>query len=225
MKQIMIALLVIGVFATCTHASNEIRRGRQDNNRHRDQSQAQINDIIYDLTIPWPFHKPHGIDADGDGVVDALDRCPGTPPSIGVDRHGCPIDDARTVFLDTGNITVYGIKFDTKEAGLKSSSHGPLNEIGQIIEDWPELKIEINGHTDSKGETEFNQELSEQRAQNVRSYLLGNFDIEPSQLVAVGHGELRPVASNDTEDGRALNRRVEFKVLNKRALKKTTKGR
>jgi OOP family OmpA-OmpF porin len=120
---------------------------------------------------------------------------------------------------------LYDIEFDPKEATLKSSSRNTLNEIGQIIEDWPELKVEIGGHTDSQNESAFNQDLSDRRARNVRSYLLENFDIDTGQLVAVGYGELRPVASNDTEEGRARNRRVEFKVLNKSDLKKTTKTR
>lgn len=219
MKHFVLALLVIIISVTCVYASNDNRRGDRDKSQN-DRDQVQVDEIIYDLTIPWPFRKPHGVDSDGDGVTDANDRCPGTPSSARVDRFGCPISETETVFLDTGSITLYDIEFDKDEATLKSSSYDPLNEIGKTIENWPELKVEIAGHTDSQGETDFNQDLSERRAQTVRSYLLEKFDIEEGQLVAVGYGERNPVASNDTEDGSAKNRRVEFKVLNKKALKK-----
>jgi hypothetical protein len=105
MKLCVLMLLVTGILVTCAHAASETRHGHRDKSRH-DQTLAQINDIIYDLTVPWPFRKPRGIDTDGDGVVDALDRCPGTPPSVRVGRDGCPISETRTEFLDTGNISL-----------------------------------------------------------------------------------------------------------------------
>lgn len=224
MKYSMMAFVAVIFLVTSVHASNENRAGQRDKD-HRDQTEAQINDVIYDLTVPWPFRKVRGIDTDGDGVVDSKDRCPGTPPRVSVDKSGCPVTEATAIFLDTGSITVNDITFDTKKATIKSGSHETLNEIGRTIEAWPKLRVEIAGHTDSRGSTESNQDLSERRAGSVKEYLARNFKIDSKQLVTVGYGESQPIASNDTDQGRAQNRRVEFKVLNEKELKRDLKRR
>ena len=78
----------------------------------------------------------------------------------------------------------------------------------------PDIKIEVRGHTDSTGEEEYNQKLSERRADSVIEYMIKN-GISPERLNSVGFGEKKPVASNDTEEGMQLNRRVEFEILKK----------
>jgi len=106
--------------------------------------------------------------------------------------------------------------FDTEEAVIKPESHKILAEIGAALAAHPELAVEIGGHTDSEGTEAYNQTLSEKRAQAVKRYLLENYpDIENDQLAAKGYGEGSPIASNDTAEGRAQNRRVEFKLLKK----------
>jgi len=118
--------------------------------------------------------------------------------------------------LDTGMFSTTEIVFDFDKAVIKPESHKILGEIGAALVAHPELKIEIGGYTDSVGTDEYNQTLSEERARAVLDYLAKNFaKIEKGQFVTKGYGESRPITSNDTAEGMAENRRVEFKVLNK----------
>jgi OOP family OmpA-OmpF porin len=96
-----------------------------------------------------------------------------------------------------------------------------LNELGRIFIQWPQLRIEIGGHADWRGSDAYNQDLSEKRANSVREWLLSHYNqINASNFTAVGYGESRPVATNKTAAGMALNRRVEFKVMNPEELTK-----
>ena len=219
MKRFVMILAAIAVVPAPVWADSD-EKPRHHWNHHHQQSEAEIDNAIYDLTIPWPF-RSRGPDSDGDGVVDARDLCPDTPRGTPTDSNGCP--DTRAIFLDTGRITLYDVEFDFEKATLRSGSYRTLDEIGAIIEEWDELRVEVAGHTDASGESDFNQDLSERRAKTVRMYLLEKFDIESEQLVAVGYGEEKPVATNDTAEGRAKNRRVVFKVLNQGALKRTNR--
>ncbi len=104
------------------------------------------------------------------------------------------------------------IFFEYNSSGLKKQSEAELEILVEFMEDNPSLKIEISGHTDSIGSAEFNQELSEKRAKVVYDFLIGN-KIPTSRLSYVGYGKSQPVATNETEAGRALNRRTEFKII------------
>jgi OOP family OmpA-OmpF porin len=152
------------------------------------------------------------IDSDKDGIYDGIDRCPNTPAGAKVDDSGCPAEVKK--FLDTGLISSTDIMFDFDKATLKPESKAALDKIGNILIQAPDLKIEIDGHTDAKGSDKYNLKLSDERAKAVHDYLERNFlQINPSNLVSKGYGESKPVASNDTDAGRAKNRRVEFKIL------------
>ena len=167
-------------------------------------------------------------DSDGDGVYDGLDKCPDTPKNLMVTEEGCPIAVTKTEIelLDTGSIVTSQIAFASSSADLDRHDNEALKVIGETLSRWPELKIEIGGHTDSTGSEAFNQKLSEQRAQSVLDYLVANYpDIRVSQFTVVGYGEAYPVANNETVEGRAQNRRVEFKVLNTETLKKEIENR
>ncbi len=162
-------------------------------------------------------------DADQDGVCDGLDECPETPASAKVDRVGCPIvvSSKETELLETGMIRLQDINFDTGKARIRPESEGALDEVGNILARWPDLRIEIGGHTDSRGSAARNIQLSKARAQAVLAYLLNRFpELNPDQFTAIGYGVTRPIATNATVLGRAKNRRVEFKVLNKEALRR-----
>jgi len=111
------------------------------------------------------------------------------------------------------SITLRGIYFDYNKATIKSESHPALADAAKILQENPGIKVEIQGHTDSDGSESYNQQLSERRAQSVVTYLIQNFAIEAMRLTAKGYGELNPVASNSTPEGKALNRRVEFFIL------------
>jgi outer membrane protein OmpA-like peptidoglycan-associated protein len=164
------------------------------------------------------------VDGDHDAVCDGLDRCPDTPAGTQVDVNGCPATrlERETQLLETGLLRLEDINFDTGKAVLRAESFRPLNDVGDILARWPELRIEIGGHTDAQGSAAANGALSKARAQAVLTYLLRKFpELDPDRFAVVGYGESKPIASDDTELGRARNRRVEFKVLNSEVLRRT----
>ncbi|MFO7588552.1 MAG: OmpA family protein [Gemmatimonadota bacterium] len=109
-----------------------------------------------------------------------------------------------------GRVATRGIHFDVASATIRPESSGTLEEIGTMLQEHPELRIAIEGHTDSDGDDAFNQDLSERRAASVKDYLVANYGIEAGRLESVGFGESRPVAPNDTAEGKQQNRRVEL---------------
>ena len=172
----------------------------------------------------------HGcpIDSDGDGVCDGLDKCPSTPPNMRVDKDGCPIEivERETELLDTGMIRISNINFATGKADLPADALPTLDVVGQVLTKWNEIKLEIGGHTDSRGSAATNQKLSQRRAQAVHDYLLQHFpDLHAGQLSVKGYGESKPLVPNNSALNMAKNRRVEIKVLNKQELKREVERR
>lgn len=172
-----------------------------------------------------PFCRPDVevavLDSDGDGVPDDLDQCPGTPLGVRVDARGCPLYEEEEVLIDTGTLALENIEFELNSAVLLPESYPVLDRVGEVLSAWPQLEVEIGGHTDNWGEEDYNLDLSRRRAAAVRAYLVERFpDIQGDQITAVGYGESRPVAPNDTEEGRAQNRRVEFTVMNVEVLRR-----
>ncbi|MGE5176025.1 MAG: OmpA family protein [Hyphomicrobiales bacterium] len=168
------------------------------------------------------------IDSDKDGVPDGLDKCPDTPANAKVDKDGCPIEvtEKETELLDTGMIRLENVNFETGKSDITDDSKPVLDTVGQVLSKWPELRIEIGGHTDSRGSAAYNQKLSQERAQAVLSYLLQKFpNLKPDQFVAKGYGESKPVVPNTSPLNMAKNRRVEFVVLNKDVLKREVEKR
>jgi outer membrane protein OmpA-like peptidoglycan-associated protein len=162
-------------------------------------------------------------DSDGDGVTDDKDKCPNTQAGVKVDSDGCPIElnERETELLDKGRITTREIHFVTAKWDILPESEPVLEDIGKVLIQWPQLKIEIGGHADARGSDAYNMDLTQKRAQSVLDYLAQHFpQINKDQYTAVGYGERKPVASNKTIEGMAKNRRVEFKVLNTEELKK-----
>ncbi len=151
-----------------------------------------VRDVFYDVA------EVDG-DDDGDGVLNSKDKCPGTPKDLAVDANGCPIP--LTVTLK--------VFFDFDKADIKPQYHKELADFANFMKQYPGVKVEIDGHTDSMGSDAYNQKLSQRRAEAVRQYLVDKFGMNPALLKAVGFGESRPIASNDTEEGRAKNRRIE----------------
>jgi len=167
-------------------------------------------------------------DSDGDGVWDGLDLCAGTAAGLKVDKDGCPIEvtERETELLDTGMIRLQDINFETAKADIKPESFANLDVVGQVLSKWPELKIEVGGHTDSRGSNAYNQLLSEARARSVEKYLLEKFPtLKTEQFTVKGYGESKPVEPNTNALNMAKNRRVEFVVQNKEVLKKESERR
>lgn len=111
---------------------------------------------------------------------------------------------------ETGKVAVYGIYFDTGKSVLKPESQGTLSEISKLLKADPELKLYVVGHTDNTGIFDANIKLSMERATAVVNALVSQFSVNAARLKAFGDGPTAPVASNETEEGRALNRRVEL---------------
>jgi outer membrane protein OmpA-like peptidoglycan-associated protein len=144
-------------------------------------------------------------DNDGDGILDGQDMCPDTPAGVDVDAQGCPIvEEIRE------DLVLEGVTFKLGSADLTDESAAVLDEVAESLKAWPEVSIEIGGYTDSSGPAELNRDLSQQRADSVRNYLVSQ-GVAPSRITAVGYGEDNPIASNATSEGRAMNRRVEIK--------------
>ena len=140
------------------------------------------------------------VDSDGDTVCDEIDVCGASPKGVKVDERGCWTLE-QSYFFD----------FDKSE--VKSESLPLLDHIAKIMNDNPKMKVQIEGHTDSKGSTEYNQGLSERRAKAIKTSLVKRTMVDAGRLNAVGFGESKPIATNDTEAGRAKNRRVDLKPI------------
>lgn len=164
---------------------------------------------------PPPLPPPPPVDSDGDGVPDYLDRCPGTPHGFKVDASGCIIE--QTVVLRA-------VDFEVNSDQLTLPSQQTLAEVAEALKSQPALSLQINGYTDATGSPAYNLKLSQKRAESVRRYLTDH-GVAYANLRAKGLGKTNPIASNDSEDGRAQNRRVEFVVLSQPfAVKVVDKG-
>lgn len=178
-----------------------------------------------------------GVDSDRDGVLDSVDQCPATPVGVPVDARGCPVDlsgdsDGDSVPDETDRcpgtqagasvdavgcivgqtLMLRGISFENDAAILTAESRTILDDVANSLKSQPNVRVEIGGHTDSVGNDSYNHMLSQERAEAVRQYLIAR-GVEADRLIAMGYGEFKPLASNDTPEGREQNRRVEFKLI------------
>ncbi len=167
-----------------------------------DEPRAEPAQTAAPLPPPAPPPNP---DLDGDGVPNERDKCPNTRPGAVVDLDGCEVEAV---------ISLEGVNFDFDKATLRPDAIAILNQAVALLETQATVVVEVAGHTDSVGTEEYNQGLSERRAQAVKDYMESQ-GITATRLTARGYGELQPIASNDTEEGRALNRRVELIVLSR----------
>ncbi|WP_190810780.1 OmpA family protein [Flagellimonas sp. S3867] len=198
------------------------------------------NDGVFDKdddcpTEPGPKEYNGCPDTDSDGLIDKDDRCPKIAGEI--ENKGCPDTDKDTlVDIDDQCPNVHGplsnngcpevtqevqkqlndyaktILFDTGKATIKTESVSTMVDIIQILNEYPNAKFTVEGHTDSVGSASSNQRLSEARANSVRDFLI-NEGITPDRLSAIGFGEEKPIASNTTRIGRKQNRRVEINLI------------
>ena len=146
-------------------------------------------------------------DSDGDGVQDSKDRCPSV---AGVASNGgCPgITSTDRATLD---LVVRNVRFETSSAVLKVESFVQLDKVVAIMNKYPEYSLRISGYTDNVGNGDSNLRLSERRAKSCYDFLITK-GISSSRMTHKGYGEANPVSSNDTREGRRLNRRVEFEL-------------
>jgi OOP family OmpA-OmpF porin len=156
-----------------------------------------VKDVFYD--VAGAPADPCALDDDGDGVGNCKDQCPGTAKDLAVDANGCPIPVVMKI----------KVNFDFDKSDIKAQYHQELADFAAFMKQYPGTPVEISGHTDSKGTDEYNQKLSQRRANSVREYLVKKLGMDAKLLTAIGYGESKPVATNDTDEGRAENRRIE----------------
>lgn len=151
-------------------------------------------------------------DPDGDGFFGDDDSCPNEPEVFNgfEDTDGCPDDIPEEVKKYTG--VIEGIYFATGKSVIQSKSFPQLDAAVKVLTDYPSLRVEISGHTDSRGKHDSNVELSQQRADAVKTYMTEK-GVEASRITTRGAGPDEPVGDNKTRAGRATNRRIEFKLL------------
>ncbi|MDC6387994.1 OmpA family protein [Maribacter sp. PR1] len=150
---------------------------------------------------PWP-------DSDGDSVLDKDDQCPDVAGTVA--NAGCP--EVTEEVQKQLNEYARTILFDTGKSSIKAESTSVMVDIIQILNEYPTAKFTVEGHTDSVGSAKLNQSLSESRALSVKEFLVDK-GIEEFRLSAVGYGEDKPIATNNTRAGRAQNRRVEINLV------------
>ncbi len=173
------------------------------------------NDGIYDKEDACPqlagtvATKGCPIDSDEDGVYDIHDKCPNRAGLESLD--GCPeviIEEEERKLLEEA---IQGVEFKTGSHKLLRSSRSMLYRIVKIMKKYPDYKLEIIGHTDNTGDAAKNKTLSIQRAKTCFEYFVLN-EIEVDRISYKGYGQKQPLESNDTEEGRSKNRRVEFNL-------------
>ncbi|WP_447046298.1 OmpA family protein [Vreelandella sp. H-I2] len=168
------------------------------------------------------------LDSDGDGVPDYRDQCPGTPAGVEVNANGCPLDsdndgvpDYRDQCPNTpagaevnalgcpDSVILKEVNFEFDSAQLTSTARSVLDGVAERLVNNPGVRVSIEGHTDSRGSDAYNKDLSQARAQSVATYL-NQRGVSSDRMQAVGYGEEFPIATNETEEGRFQNRRVEL---------------
>lgn len=167
------------------------------------------------------FDEDFDKNIEGEGLVDINPHCPDKPADYNgpMDKNGCPLPPPepptpqKVVVTKEKIVIIDKVHFETAKATIRPESFGILDEVSAVLQDNPQIKLlRIEGHTDSRGRPAFNQKLSQDRAESVRQYLIRQ-GVAPARLTAVGYGMDQPIADNNTAEGRAENRRVEFTIL------------
>ncbi|MFT4633143.1 MAG: OOP family OmpA-OmpF porin [Candidatus Azotimanducaceae bacterium] len=173
------------------------------------------------------------LDTDNDGVTDDVDACPRTPANASVDSSGCAIDsdgdtvpdykdacpdtdlagariDSRgcyEILKETVSVELL-VEFDYDSAKARPEHQAEARKVFNFMTEYPQTKVTVEGHTDSKGAEVYNQKLSQRRADTIANILVQDFNVSAERISAVGYGEAKPIGSNDTAEGRQTNRRV-----------------
>ncbi len=162
-----------------------------------------------------PDPKKNGCppDRDGDGIPDSEDACPDVPGVRTTDpaTNGCP--ERKVTFTEKEILILEQVQFDVNKATIKPVSDKLLDDVGAVLKEHPEIiLLEVQGHTDNTGSRAWNKTLSQQRADSVRKALVKR-GIADKRMIAKGFGQEKPIADNDTDAGKAKNRRVQFIIV------------
>ena len=164
---------------------------------------VEVEKVVYETREVEKVVEVVAADSDGDGIADNRDKCPNTIAGGKVDGDGC--------LLTNQTITFNNIGFELNSDKITATSRPVLDRLVKALSSQTNFDVEIAGHTDSSGSADYNEGLSDRRAKGVRQYLIDQ-GVAAERLTARGYGEVVPVASNETASGRAMNRRVEFRV-------------
>lgn len=164
------------------------------------------------------------LDRDGDGIVDGADACPdvyaktadGCPLAAVTETKPAPVYAAGTTTEPAPiprRLVLEGVNFDFDKSVLRQEDRDIIDQNAADLKEWGDVDVEVSGHTDSVGSDKYNMGLSLRRAESVRAYLISK-GISADRLTVKGYGESQPIESNDTDEGRFKNRRVELNQLN-----------
>jgi outer membrane protein OmpA-like peptidoglycan-associated protein len=182
-------------------------------------------DGIYDTSDKCPL-EPEDLDGwedvdgcpdpdnDGDGIMDPVDKCPNQAEDFDgdMDDDGCPDLYKKIVVTETRIELKQKIFFATGSSRILRKSYELLDEVSDALQKKRDIRVRIEGHTDSRASARYNKRLSKKRAKSVKKYIVKH-GVTADRLNAVGFGEESPIDTNDTKEGRARNRRVEFHIL------------
>jgi len=157
---------------------------------------------LYRFTEKKPEPAPIDGDDDQDGVLNSKDKCPNTPRNHVVNADGCPIVVTQNVVRDLK------VNFDTDKWDVKPQYYSEIASLASLLKEYPDARVEIQGHADASGRPDKNQVLSQNRANAIADLLNTTFGIAKERITAVGYGATRPIADNATAEGRAKNRRM-----------------
>jgi OOP family OmpA-OmpF porin len=198
MKKIGMLVFIIMMMAFVTTVQAEVRAGGLP--------PLVVDDRISDGNAPATAPvRAGGLPAVvvDDRISDCAGPCP--PPPVVEQKveapAPAPMKEKVTISLN--------VQFDSDKAVVKKKYHDDIKRVADFMKEYPDTTAEIGGHTDSTASNAHNQKLSEERANSVRQYIIDKFGIDGSRLTAKGYGENRPIDSNNTEDGKQKNRRVE----------------
>jgi len=168
------------------------------------------------------------LDADGDGIPDGIDICPNTPLGVAVNAGGCPVEltSLETRFFEDWLLRYTAFPFAPDSAVFRAEGEAIVDSVATMLTQWPDLKVEIGVHCDTTPEPGFRIPLTGLRARAILRYMLAKFpQLVQSNLWITGYGDTEPMAPNTTAANRALNNRVEFKLLNMQTLNERLRRR
>jgi OmpA-OmpF porin, OOP family len=183
-----------------------------------DQQKAENEQLRTDLNTTNANLAKLTVDSDGDGVPDVYDKCPNTPAGTAVDGSGCPLPvrkpDVKVYVTqqdrEVVNEAVRNLEFDFGKATIRAHSDSSLNKLATLLVNKG-FSLKLAGYTDNVGSVAANLKLSKDRAEAVKTYLAQQ-GVDPSKISAEGYGKAHPIATNKTDKGRQINRRVEFSI-------------
>jgi len=195
MKKIVMLVFIVMMMAFVTAAQAEVRAGGLP--------ALIVDDSIKDCAGPCP--PPPVVEQKVEVPV------PPPPPEVKQEVEPPPVVAAKPVIIEKGRQTL-NVEFDFDKSTIKKGYYQDIDNLAGVMKQYPDLNVVIEGHTDSVGTAAYNKKLSQRRAESVKKYMVEKGGIDANRIKAIGFGEEKPIASNDTDEGRQQNRRVEAAV-------------